>query len=206
MVDTSIATIFDQRGLSARSSGYISERIGLARLARNATQRTLRASTISAAGDVFTTKVLKARLGEKFGESAAEDILPLISDLFSEKKFQSFSRYWAVSGLMRDFLVLRDGHIRVRPWIVKEDDFVAILSGGKAPYCLQSLYSSGDKFLGECYIPRIMFGEGCEGDNISAFKLNQDKVERAHKPNTDFEKWLYQKYTLQYYSYSTIQQ
>jgi hypothetical protein len=85
MVDTSIATIFDQRGLSARSSGYISERIGLAGLARNATQRTLRASTISAAGDVFTTKVLKARLGEKFGEPAAEDILPLISDLFSEK-------------------------------------------------------------------------------------------------------------------------
>ena len=66
---------------------------------------------------------------------------------------------------------MSDGYIGMGPWIVKEDDVVVVLSGGKVPYCLRLVHDSGNIFLRECYIHGVMFGERWEEDNTRTFNL-----------------------------------
>ena len=150
---------------------YISEHMTLAILARMEAEPVLHASASTEPEDILALAVLYKHLQEKYGESTAEGVIALVENFLSEKKNDRFLSSWEVMGMMRNFFILRDGHIGIGPWVIRESDNVAILSGGKVPYCLRSIEDSGYMFLGECYVHGIMYGEACEGPHNRMFKL-----------------------------------
>ncbi|KAI1387504.1 heterokaryon incompatibility protein-domain-containing protein [Hypoxylon trugodes] len=74
--------------------------------------------------------------------------------------------------LHRRFFITTENLMGIGPETMEKDDIIVILFGGKVPYVVRELGENEYSFIGECYVPGLMFGEAVKQWRESGRKAN----------------------------------
>ena len=100
--------------------------------------------------------------GDDEGREAMREFAPeykqLTNAVAKHVKSGTFSRDLQTSCLGRKLFGTKEGYIGVGDVTLQADDLVCLLFGGKVPFILRKM-EGHYRFIGECYLHGIMFGE-----------------------------------------------
>lgn len=67
----------------------------------------------------------------------------------------------------REFFVTSHGRMGLCPRDTRAGDLIVVLYGGSVPYVLRKAGENGWRFVGECYVDGIMFGEAMRSEAVN---------------------------------------